>query len=237
MMNHIFDKCVIVGSNNLSKASENLTEVALLTDLPTTISACRSLIEMFKKTGIEIDEAFISRITKLPVTKTPFNVGGGKHGVKQDPKARTWLVGLKPIVKEKPDDIAFGEKGLAKAEKKTSNKKSTVSQIVYSGVSRFRVEAKAGDSVVTIWTGEGSNKPDYVYHHAPIILREDNPDTGKTHLYVEDYPDADDTTLTWKQFQKLYSRIGIPGKLGQWSHREIAPNFSDALHELWFDQK
>ena len=52
----------------------------------------------------------------------------------------------------------------------------------------------------------------------------------------EEYPDADTTALTWRQFQRLYSQLGIPGKLTQWPCREIARSHSDALHDLWFDQ-
>jgi hypothetical protein len=74
-------------------------------------------------------------------------------------------------------------------------------------------------------------------HHAPILLRKDDDAHDVTWFYVEEYPNADDTTLTWKQFQRLYSQIGFPGKLSQWASREVASHHSDALHDLWFNQK
>lgn len=58
-----------------------------------------------------------------------------------------------------------------------------------------------------------------------------------TWLFVEEYDDAEETTLTWKQFEKLYKQIGVPGKLSQWPKRELARHHSDALHDLWLPQK
>jgi hypothetical protein len=233
---YIFDRYVIVGSANLSKSSQERIEIALLTDHPTTVSASRLLIDRLKQDRTPIDEAFISHILGLPVTKHPPLTLGSDHKVDADILPTVWLVGLKPA-REKEDEQAVVEEGLGEAEKYVSQDDSSVSWIRFRGNSRFRRVAQRGDVVVRIWTEDRKGKPKAVYHHAPILLRKEDPAHNTAWFYVEDYPDAEETTLSWNQFRKLYSKIGIPGKLSQWSHRELAVHHSDALHDLWFDQK
>ena len=232
---YVFDTNVFIGSANLSKESERRTEAALVTDQPGVVSAARLLIERLKTEGDIVDEAFVSRISKLPVTKRMSASGGRKRKRKADPTPRYWLVGLKPV-QEKEEEQPVAEEGLVEAEKHLSQEDSSVSRIRFRGNSRFRREAKKGDVVVCIWTENGKGKPNAVYHHAPILDRKDDKANDVTWLYVEEYPNADETTLTWKQFQKLYSQVGVPRKLSQWTHRELAPHHADALHNLWFDQ-
>jgi len=233
---YVFDRCAVIGSANLSKESERRTEAALLTDQPTIVSATRLLIEKLKTQGDNVDAEFISRISKLPVTKRKAMPSNGKQKQMDDPEPRSWLVGLKPV-KEKEDEKAVVEEGLVEAEKYVSQEDSSISWIRFRGNSVFRREAKKGDVVVCIWTESGKGQPNVVFHHAPILLRQNDDTNGVTRFYVEEYPDAHETTLTWKQFQKLYSQIGMSGKPSQWASREIARHQSDALHDLWFDQK
>ena len=233
---YLFDNYAVIGSANLSRESERRTEAAILTDQPTIVSAALLLIDKLKSEGDVVDEAFISRIIKLPVTKRTPVPGGSKSKVMDDPAPRTWLVGLKPA-QEKEEEKAVAEEGLEEAEKHVSQEDISVSWIRFRGNSRFRREANEGDVVISIWTEDGKGKPSAVYHHAPILLRKDDEAHDVTWFLVEDYPNAADTTLTWKLFQRLYSQIGFPSKLSQWATREVAPHHSDALHDLWFDQK
>jgi len=232
---YVFDRCAIIGSANLSKESQRRTEAALLTNQPTVVSSARLLIERLRTDGEVVDEAFISRISKFPVTKRKSLAGGRKRTRKDDPTPRSWLVGLKPV-QEKDEEQAVVEEGLEEAEKHASHEYSSVSWIRFRGNSRFRREAKKGDVVVCIWSEHSKSKPKAVYHHAPILHRRDDEANNATRFYVEEFPDAEETALTWKQFQKLYSQIGVTGKLSQWPSRELARHHSDALHDLWFDQ-
>jgi hypothetical protein len=232
---YIFDKFAVIGSANLSKESEKRTEAALLTDQPTVVSAARLLIERLKKDGEVVDEEFIERICKLPVSKRRHTASGQRKKTKAAPVPRSWLVGLKNM-EEKEAEKGFVEQGMAEAEKQLSDDGSSVSWIRIRGNSRFRKEAKAGDVVVCIWSASSKGKPEAVYHHAPILLRKDDQKNDVTWFFVEEYPDAQETTLTWKQFQKLYLRLGAPGKLSQWAGKELPRHISDALHDLWHVQ-
>lgn len=229
---YVFDNVAVIGSANLSKESERRTEAALVTDQPTTVSSARSLIETWKSNGDPVDEAFISRISKLPVEKV-WSHGGRKQIRSADPNPRTWLIGLKQIQEKKEEQATVAE-GTAAAKKHISDEESSVSWIRFRGNSKFRREAKKGDVVICIWSPTAKGKPQAVYHHAPILLRKNDEENNLTWIYVEKYPDAEDNTLTWKQFQNLHAQVGLPGKLSQWANREIARHYSDALHELWF---
>ena len=232
---YVFDRYAVIGSANLSKESERRTEAALLTDLPTVVSSARLLIETLMKRGVVVDEEFISRISKLPVTARKAIPSGAKHQQADDGHPRTWLIGLKPV-QEKEEEQAVALKGLEEAEKCVREENSFVSRIRFRGNSLFRREAQKGDVVICIWTEEGKAKPSSVYHHADILHRENDEVNDVTWFYIEEYPDAHETTLTWKQFQKLYLQVGMTGKPSQWASREISQHHSDAIHNLWFSQ-
>ena len=229
---YVFDRHAIVGSANLSKGSENLTEVATLTDNPSVLGSARILIGDLSNRAKSIDESFIKRICKLPVTKQPSPSGRKKAGRRELDKPRIWLVGLKPR-KEKKNVADAVKKGKAKAERRRSNPKSDVGELYFGGSSLFRKEAKKDDLIIRIWTENAKGKPDCVYHHSPILNREEDKEAGETVFFVEDYPDCETTSLTWAEFKKLYGRAGIKRKLTQWPTREIRQQQSDALHALW----
>lgn len=232
---YVLDRYAVIGSANLSKGSERRTEAALLTDQPTVVSAARLLIDGLKKVGRDVNEAFIARICKLPVRSHPPLIVGEKRKGRDDAMPRSWLVGLKPI-EESEEERAVAEEGLKEAAKRISQEGSSVSSIRFRGNSRFRREARAGDVVVCIWNESGKESPDAVFHHAPIVLRKDDKGNNATWFYVEDYPDAHKTTITWRKFQKLYGQIGGPGEVSRWAARELPRHVSDAMHDLWFDQ-
>jgi hypothetical protein len=123
---YVFDKYPVIGSANLSKESEKRTEAALLTDQPTVVSAARLLIDSLKKEGDAVDEEFIERMCKLPVTMRPNPIPGQKVKAKADPVPRSWLVGLRPV-EEKEEEKDFVEEGMEEAEKHISQEDSLVS--------------------------------------------------------------------------------------------------------------
>jgi hypothetical protein len=232
---YVFDKYAAIGSANLSLHSEQLIEAALLTDHPTAVSTARLFIEHLKFGAELVDESFIQRICKIRVSPRIKSHFKTRSKLSKDRVSRSWLVGLKPTA-ESPEEQSYVEEGVAKAEKQVSKQESSVSWIRFRGDSKFRREAQAGDVVVCIWTKDGKATPTCVYHHAPILFRQDDTDTDVTRFYVEEFPDSEQTTLTWKKFQSLFTQIGGAVKPSQWSTREIPANISDALHDLWFDQ-
>ena len=97
----------------------------------------------------------------------------------------------------------------------------------------MRDQVKEGDLIVSIWSENPKRNPTDVYPHAPVLNRVDDKTTGSTILYVEDYPDADENSISWQQFKKLYKQVGIGNKPAKSPTREVKRHHSDALHELW----
>ena len=232
---YAFDKFAVIGSANLSKESERRTEAALLTDQPTVVSSARLLIESLKQQAVVVDDSFLARIARLPVQVRRQTVSRPKTKLKTVSLPRTWLAGVRYMAEKEHEKKAV-EKGMREAEKHLTQEDSAVSWLRFRGNSRFRKEAKAGDVVVCICTQSGQDIPEAVYHHVPILLRKDDKKNDVTWFYMEEFPDAEETTLTWKQFKKLFLRIGTPGKLSRWASRELPQHISDAMHDLWFEQ-
>ena len=100
-----------------------------------------------------------------------------------------------------------------------------------SGLSNFRKSARAGDSTVEIFTALNAKRPTEVYKHAPILWRQEE-EGKRTRLFTEYYSDAERHALSWGEFKKLASRVGI-GRFGRYSQRLFSEDQSQALHSLW----
>lgn len=232
---YVLDKYAIVGSANLSKSSEVMTEAALLTDLPSTVSDTRSWINAFASQAVKVDKDFIDRIIKIPVTKPEFGIPIPKQSFSNKPKKRVWLLGLKDLKRTTEKEEAVKDKGYAKAENEVHDTDSDIESIKLTGNTRFRRLASKDDIVIRFWSKDGADSPSKVYRHSPILRRTGGMESKFTWFFVEDYTDVEETALPWKRFLGLCSKVELPHKPGQWAQREITSHFSDRLHEAWFD--
>jgi phosphatidylserine/phosphatidylglycerophosphate/cardiolipin synthase-like enzyme len=87
----IFDRTALIGSCNLSQSSaEVLRELALLTSDTSTRSQILAYIHSIKDSSLPVDEAFLKRILKIPVSK--------RKGLQRTKRkhihlgTRTWIV-------------------------------------------------------------------------------------------------------------------------------------------------
>jgi hypothetical protein len=227
----LLDGIVVIGSANLSSSSANsLIEAAWVTDNPAAVGMAYSLVEQLKGQAEEIDDVFIERIRKIPVTRT--GGGAGKKVAKVKLEAhQTWVVGIEELIKEFPDDANDIAKGEAIAGEACTRKSSTVEWIRWASKSRFRERARPGDSIIQIWTEHGAKRPSAVYRHTPILHRREG--IGCTLFFIEWFANAEDTAKTWADFQKLWKQVGVPGKVGPYSTREVSTMHADALFTMW----
>lgn len=191
-----------------------------------------SLINQLKEQAEPIDEAFLKRVGKIVVIARargrskqakPTQVRVAKH--------RTWIIGVHELVKEFANEQEAIDEGTSKAEEKVSKSSSGVSWIRWTGNSRFKAEAKEGDTVIQIWSHNGSKRAFSVYRHAPILLRQE--EDRCTRFFIEDFAKCEDTSISWSTFQKLTKQIGMPGKIGRSSARAIPEAYANALFSLW----
>lgn len=238
----LLDGVAVVGSANISQSSErSLIEVALLTDNPAVVSATRNFLQKLQDHSTLIDQSFIRRISSLEVVRS----AGRRFYLSKKPRLkiklntpRTWLVSVTWMDEGRYEkEIPYAEKGAEEAEKLLNKPSSEVGWIRFTkDRSRFVKEAKAGDSVIQISSKSmKSRKPDTVYFHTPILLRQKEPNC--TRFFFEHPTNAERTTLTWGQFTKLAKRIGLPFKVGRHTTRLLPEEYSEALVALWKESK
>jgi len=230
----LLDRVAIVGSSNVSTLSRtHLLEAAVLTDQPTVTSQVRAFIEALQNRSLPIDDRFLRRIRSLPVDRRPRRfprVLARRVLPLRDSSPQTWLVGVKERADD-PREKEFVEQGTKEALKHRHRRSSNVPWLRFTGPSNFRKSARAGDSTVEIFTALNAKRPTEVYRHAPILWRQEE-EGKRTRLFTEYYSDAERHALSWGEFKKLASRVGI-GRFGRYSQRLLSEDQSQALHSLW----
>jgi len=229
----VADSVLFSSSANLSDSSiSRLLEAGIETDNPNAVSGAVGMIEKLIETSSTIDPVFIARIRNIEV-KRHFGSGRSKARATanrhRDPI--TWLLGLHAVDDPKnPEEQRRIERGLAKAEEFISNPKSSTSWIRYGRKDRVR-DARRGDNIVVIYRKSDSAKPQRVYHHAPVLLVQQEPNC--TRLFYETLPNAEKKSLAWSQFKRLAKIVGLPDGLSKNTTRQLTDKTSDDLNHYW----
>jgi len=217
----LLDGTAVIGSANLSETSANdRIEAAWVTKSPDAVGMATSLIQQLVTQAHPIDEKFIARISRIKVKRN-----GWAQGAKRKPnrikvgKHRTWVIGVEELTRDYPEEAPAIEEGTSKAEAKLTKRSSDVSWIRWTGISRFRSESREGDSVIQIWSRAKAKEPSRVYRQAPILFKQN--ESSCTRFFIEDFQDAEKTSITWKQFNTLLKRTAVPGKFGAHTSRLI----------------
>lgn len=238
----LLDGVAVVGSANASHSSaHHLIEAAFLTDSPASVSMARTFLQRLCDNADPVDENFIERISSLEVKKStswPAHTGRKSSFSVRIDAPRTWLVSVCRIDEERYEaEKPRVQKGEGKAEKRLSKVSSNVGWIRWAGsTSRFVRDARPGDMVIQLWKESRKNKrPDYVMAHAPILLRQKEPNCVR--FFIERWADSDNTALTWSQFQKLAVRVELPFRVGPSSTRLLPDDYASSMAELWRQAK
>lgn len=225
----VFDRTAVIGSANVSDASISLIEAGIITNEHGTVAQSASLIHQLAERGTRIDDSFLTRIEAIKVS--PRRSGRKRRrrttsiGIAEN---RTWLVNVTEQDEEKfPDEQELAEAGERKAEQFLNTEGDGVSWMRWTGSSKFQREARQGDSVIQVWRPQGGKRRT-VYRPSPILYRQD--EKNCTRFYVID---ADDDPLTFTAFKTLAKRVGLSGKIGPYSCREINPDHARAFDVLW----
>lgn len=223
----------VVGSANLSVSSaESLVEVALVSNQPSIVGMAIFIIHELKEAADLIDEAFLERIKQIEVKA---RIGGSiarKPRLTESFQPRTWLVGVRETDKDFPDEEKAIKQGEAVAKQALDGPDNRPDELSFAGKSRIRTEARAGDYIIpVVWSGENSDTPSKVYRHTPILHKQEG--VRRTFLFVEQLSNHEDTAIGWDKFQVLAERIGVPGRLGPNSARQLKDSQADELLRRW----
>jgi hypothetical protein len=233
---YVFDnRAAVIGSSNVSQSSSSaLIEAAVITDQVGVVAMARLFVDRLARESTRITPSFLERISTLPVS--PRRRSGRRRmrpTLLGPAPPRTWIINVTELDDERfPEEASAAATGMEAAEKRKTKKRNEVSWIRWAGRSRFRALAREGDSVIQIWKTHRAQKPQSVYPHAPVLLRQEEPTC--TRFYIED--SGDGTEMAWPAFQRLTKRIELPGAVGPFSSRAITDDQSDALRALWIQK-
>jgi hypothetical protein len=233
-------KCVVVDSvlftssaNLSSKSVDDLLEAGIQTDSPNSVSEAVALLERLTKRSTKIDNAFIDRIKRIKVKRSPGGERSTARKVSKDQRqAVTWLVGVHDIDEPTdPDELKRIEEGRALAEKRRSNDRSKTAWIRMPRNGLLAKGGREGDSLILIDRSSLKANPERVYRNTTILNVQPEPDCIR--VYYEDLPYAKRRSLTWGQFKRLAKLARIPGKLSKDSERQLSQKISDDLNDHW----
>jgi hypothetical protein len=225
----VFGRFALIGSSNLSASSENsLTELALFTDRDQTVAQVTSFIHQLREDSEEIDDNFLRRILKLKVDQQNRGPQRKRKDIGFSAKPRTWIIGVKELPDESfPDEQKLVEKGMNRANSLLADSDSTISNVRWTGISRFRSSAREGDRVVQIWKSL-SGKRITAISPCPIVLRQNG--GSWTRFYVAEPENC--KRLSWTEFERLGEKYGL-AKVSLNGGREARPSEVPALDRLW----
>jgi hypothetical protein len=230
----VLGSVAIVGSANMSMTSaESLVEAAWVTDDPATVGMASSFIHKLAEQADRIDEGFLDRINSIkldpPRPRTPSRRRSGTR-VKL-PAHCTWLINVHELKRGFPKEEEAVKRGFEEAEKSRLKKASAIDWLRFTGRTRFRKEAKRGDSVIQIWRSGSNLRPERVYKHSAIVHRQEEPTCSR--FYIEQSRNAERSAMRWPAFLQLAERVGIPGSIGPSSMRLLESGQGRALFLLW----
>lgn len=200
----VTDDFAVLGSSNLSASSaSNLIEAAIATWRFEQRSQIRAFIQELANISIPIDSAFVARISRIPVIQRKRH-GTASKRLQNDRTANTWIVSTIPLsstIEDRESDLA--EVGYNEAKARITDLED-VSSIRWTGRSRFRSEAKVGDTIIELERNSKKNRCN-VIQPRPIIFRQDH--TNWTRFYIST-PDSY-RYYAWTRFQTELRDLGI----------------------------
>jgi hypothetical protein len=211
----VIDDKAFIGSANLSENAGVATcEAVLLTDDPQVVGLVRGFVEKVKEESTLVTEEFLRRIESLPVIRNGGILRKSKKKIAVG-RSRVWFI----ATRELSEKIAKAEEameavGMKEAEKCIKTRGYEVQSFRWSGKSRFRSEAKAGDLVIEVFTEKrGKRKHIEVYRPAPILYRQDEAEGKWTRFYLE--CPTERLHYAWRDIKADFARLGV---------RDITPN-------------
>jgi hypothetical protein len=221
----------IIGSANASSSSTRLIEAAWITDEPKAAAMAQSFIRQLATPSARLNRAKVTRLLKIPVVRRGFpQARPPKSVVTKLRKLRTWIVGVRELARDPPEQTLAD----ARADRLTdtlSNRRNAVEWLRWTGVSRFRKEAKRDDLIIQLWRPNGGKLPSLVYR--PMSIHDRVEFESATYFFYELSPNARRTAIAWRKFLTLAKRAGITRPIAAGSQFEITEEQADALSAIW----
>jgi hypothetical protein len=224
----------VISSANMSGSSGRLVEVGFMTDHTTAVAGVASFIEQLQLQSARLGAEEIAGLCKIKVIRR--GGPGFPRGNQRKPKVtqlgnRTWLVGVRELVKSPPpDEQRFIDRATNKLRRITGNPEEEPDWIRWTGVSRFRRECREGDSLIQIWRSSRARTPSKVIRNAPVLLKQDT--ESWTRFYVGE-PLGRRTETSWNKFRRLLKAVGETRTVNPGSVLLLDSDVADAITRRW----
>jgi len=219
---------VLIGSANLSQSSvTQLREASLLTSRSVIVSQAKAFVHLAKSEATEVDDEFLANALKIKVTARKSR-GLQKRKKQKKFGSRFWIVRVYELNSDRyEDEETYVDKAKDKLREMTGDETIEPSWIRWTGHSRFRKEARAGDTIVELWsTREG--KHIMVQPPSAILLRQDR--QHWTRFYCD--PSEELPELSWTAFQQHLKRLGVTN-ITRNSVRELSKKDASLVQTIW----
>lgn len=200
----VFGRYALIGSSNLSASSEDdLTELALFTDRGQIVAQVTAFIHGLRESAQNIDESFLQRILKIKVNIRKRVLKRKRNSIRLG--KRTWLVSCQELAEHRyADEQKLVDSATEKAASLVADTDSTISWIRWTGSSKFRADAQAGDRIVQI-SKNLSGKRVAVIAPCAIVLRQDKDNWTRFYFAQPE----DNQQLSWTQFSATAAKRGL----------------------------
>lgn len=218
----------LVGSANLSESSATqLREASLLTSRAIVVSQSKAFVLLTKSEATEVDDVFLARALKLKVTRRKPR-GSQKRKKQKRLGSRFWIVRVYEIDSDRyENEEGYVDQATERLREITGDETIEPSWIRWTGNSRFRKEARAGDTVVELWSTR-RGKRIAVQPPSAILLRQDK--QHWTRFYCD--PSVDLPELSWTDFEKRLKQLGITS-ITRNSVRELSKKDASLIQTIW----
>lgn len=195
----------ILGSSNLSQSSaHSLREATLLTSRPTVVSQAKAFVHMVKNEAEQIDRTFIERVLKFRVKRAK-PIPALHRRKRKSLGSRFWIVRVHEIESDRyQNEQKYIDQATEKLRAMTGDEEMEPDWIRWTGKVRFRKDARAGDTIVQLWSTPKGNQVT-VYPPTPILFRQDR--QNWTRFYCD--TESELSELSWAEFQKKLRKLGI----------------------------
>lgn len=218
----------LIGSTNLSDSSANhLREAALLTARPTVVSQAKAFVHLVKHEATKIGPRFLARILKIKVVRRQ-GVRAPRRVRHKQLGSRWWVVRVRELESDRyQDEEKYVAHATPEVRQIAGDDSLEPEWLRFTGTSRFRNEARPGDTVVQLWAGK-DGKRITVWPPVALLLRQDR--QHWTRFYYD--PSEELREMPWSDFEKHLRRLGIRS-IGTHSVRELTKRDAALVETIW----
>ena len=159
---------------------------------------------MVKNEAEQIDKPFIERVLKFRV-KRATHIPALHRRKRKSLGSRFWIVRVHEIESDRyQNEQKYIDQATEKLRAMTGDEEMEPDWIRWTGKVRFRKDARAGDTIVQLWSTPKGNQVT-VYPPTPILFRQDR--QNWTRFYCD--TESELSELSWAEFQKKLRKLGI----------------------------